>query len=899
MTDPLIKPMPPVPGALPGRPPVPGMPPVTPPIPALSTATGASVWALAWRQLSRDFRAGELRLLVVAVMLAVAALAAVGFFADRINGGLARDARQMLGGDAIISSDQPAPGTFEAKARALGLVTASTAAFPSMGRATEAQGGASRLVSVKAVSDGYPLRGRVTVGGAPGAPDAPRAGGPERGTVWVDPALLAALVLKLGDTLLLGDASFAIAQTIVIEPDRGTGFASFAPRVMLNQADLPATGLVQPASRVTYRLAVAATDAGAGAGEQPVRDFIGWAEAQVKRTELRGLRIESLATGRPEMRQTLDRAAKFLNLVALLSALLAAVAVGIASRDFASRHLDDCAMLRVLGLPQRTIAAQYGIEFCAIGLIASAAGVLLGFAVHYVFVLLLAGIVESALPVPTLWPALFGLGVGFTLLVGFGLPPVLQLSQVPPLRVIRRDMGALKPASIAVLAAGALGFAALLLAVSSDIKLGLIAVGGFAAAIAVFALLAWLAVMALKRAVPEIGTPRWWTLGASAPRWLVLATRQIAARPAFAVLQVSALSVGLLALVLLVLLRTDLIDSWRQATPKDAPNRFVINVQPEQGDAFRERLKLAGVARYDWFPMIRGRLVAINGKNVLPDDMADARAKRLLDREFNLSHDADLPPYNLLSAGRWVRDEPNAVSVEEGLAQTLGLKLGDALRFDVGGTVAEGRITSLRKVDWSSMRVNFFVMFPVAAMPDVPLSYIAAYRAPEGPKGGAAFDNALARDFPNITNIDVSASIAQIQRVLDQVVRAVEFLFGFTLAAGLVVLFAAITATREARSREFAVMRALGASGKLLAQVQRAELLGVGALAGVLASLAAMAVGWALARYVFEFSWNASPWVPLAGGAAGALLALAAGWWGLREVLRRPVVQTLRQAADV
>ncbi|MEP7102265.1 MAG: FtsX-like permease family protein, partial [Burkholderiales bacterium] len=437
--------------------------------------------------------------------------------------------------------------------------------------------------------------------------------------------------------------------------------------------------------------------------------------------------------------------------------------------------------------------------------------------------------------------------------------------------------------------AGAVGFAALLLAVSSDLKLGLIAVGGFAVAVAVFALLSWIAVMLLKRAVPE----------ARAPRWLVLATRQIAARPAFAVLQVSALSVGLLALVLLVLLRTDLIDSWRQATPKDAPNRFVINVQPDQSEAFRQRLRAAGVNRYDWFPMIRGRLVAINGKAVKPDDYKEDRAQRLLDREFNLSHDADLPPHNLLAAGKWTRNEANAVSVEEGLAKTLGLKLGDELGFDVGGTMAQGRITSLRKVDWSSMRVNFFVMFPTATMADVPLSYIAAYRAPEGPNGGTVFDNGLARDFPNITNIDVSASIAQIQKVLDQVVRAVEFLFGFTLAAGLVVLFAAVTATREARSREFAVMRALGASGKLLAQVQRAELLGVGALAGVLASCAAMAVGWALARYVFEFSWNASPWVPLAGGAAGALLALAAGWWGLREVLRRPVVQTLRQAADV
>ena len=854
-----------------------------------STTTPAllspSVWALAWRQLRRDFSAGELRLLVVAVMLAVAALSAVGFFADRINGGLARDARQMLGGDALIVADQPAPPVFASKALALGLVTSSSASFPSMGRAPDAQGGATRLVSVKAVSDAYPLRGQLTVDSGEGTPELLLAHGPKSGQVWVDSALLGALGLKVGDTLLLGDAGLHIERVIRIEPDRGSGFASFAPRVMLNLADLRATGLIQPASRVTYQLAVAAK----GNSEAPVREFVAWAEAQIKSAALRGVRVESLATGRPEMRQTLDRAAKFLNLVALLSALLAAVAVGIASRDFASRHLDDCAMLRVLGLPQRTIALQYLLEFGCVGLIASLGGVLLGFVVHYVFVWLLAGLVSASLPAPSLWPALFGLGVGFTLLMGFGLPPVLQLAQVPPLRVIRRDVGALKPASIAVLVAGGIGFAALLLAVSSDLKLGLIAVGGFAAAVALFALLSWCAVMLLKRAVPE----------AHAPRWLVLATRQIAARPAFAVLQVSALSVGLLALVLLVLLRTDLISSWRQATPKDAPNRFVINVQPEQGEAFRQKLTDAGVKRFDWFPMIRGRLVAINGNAVKPDDMLEERAKRLVDREFNLSHDTALPPHNQIVAGRWVSDEAGAVSVEEGLAQTLGLKLGDTMRFDVGGTTAEGRITSLRKVDWSSMRVNFFVMFPTAAMADVPLSFIAAYRAPEGTPQAAGFDNALIRDFPNITNIDVSASIAQIQRVLDQVVRAVEFLFGFTLAAGLVVLFAAVTATREARSREFAVMRALGASGTLLAQVQRAELLGVGALAGVLASGAAMVVGWALARYVFEFSWNASPWVPAIGAASGALLALGAGWWGLREVLTRPVVQTLRQAADV
>jgi putative ABC transport system permease protein len=841
-----------------------------------------AAWHLAWRQGLRDFRAGEMRLLLVAVMLAVAALTAVGFFADRLNRGLARDARALLGGDAVVASDQPAPPALLAQVRALGLVSADSVSFPSMARAPEARGGTARLASVKAVAANYPLRGRLRVRAADGREDE-LTHGPARGQVWVDPALLEALGLGLGDPLLLGEATLTIAQAIVIEPDRGAGFINFAPRVMLHLDDLPATGLVQPASRVTHRLAVAA-----GPGQDAkVAQFTQWVQRETSAQGWRGLRVESLESGRPEMRQTLDRAEKFLNLVALLAALLAAVAVAIAARDFAQRHLDDCATLRVLGAPQRAMAWAYSLEFGAVGLAASAAGVLLGWAVHHVFVALLAGLVSSTLPPAGPMPALFGLGVGLTLLLAFGLPPVLQLARVPPLRVIRRELGQIQPASLAVLAAGAAGFAALMLASAADWKLGALAVGGFAVAVGVFALLAWLAVGALRRLVS----------GGGRARWLTLAVRQLAARPAYAVLQVSALGVGLLALALLVLLRTDLISSWRAATPPDAPNRFVINLQPDQGEAFQARLKAAGVARYDWYPMIRGRLVAINGQPVDESRYSDDRARRLVEREFNLSHAAQRPPHNEVVAGAWVPEEADALSVEEGIAKTLGLKLGDRLRFDMAGVTREGRISSLRKVDWGSMRVNFFVMFPVSALADAPISYISAFRAPDA-KAAPGFDNALARDFPNITSIDVSASLAQVQGVLDQVIRAVEFLFGFTLAAGLVVLFAAVTATREARSREYAVMRALGASGRLLAQVQRTELLAVGALAGALAALAALAVGALLARYVFDFAWVARPWVPLAGTAAGALLAWGAGWWGLRDVLRRPVMATLRRAGE-
>jgi putative ABC transport system permease protein len=837
----------------------------------------ASFFALGWRTLLRDWRAGELRLLAVAVTLAVAALTSVAFFADRLNGGLQRDALQILGGDAVVASDNATPAAFVERARALGLQTVTTLGFPTMGRATDEMGGAARLVAFKSVEPGYPLRGSLKVAAAPGDAAASTRDIPAPGEVWVDAPLLDALGLRMGDPLLLGDASLRIARIIVVEPDRGAGFMAFAPRVMVNAADVAATGLVQPASRLTYRFAVA--------GEpRAVREFSTWAEQEAQRPGVRGVRLESIESGRPEMKQTLERAQKFLSLVALLAALLSAVAVALAARGFAAAHLDAAAMLRVLGLSQRAIAGSYAVEFLLVGLAASLAGLLLGYGVHYVFVLLLAGLVESGLPAPSLWPLGLGLGVGLTLLAAFGLPPVLQLAQVPPLRVIRRDVGALRPASLAVLGLGVAGFAALLLTVSSDLRLGLIAVGGFGAAVGLFALLSWLAVHALRRSVNE----------STAPRWMVLATRQIAARPAYAVVQVSSLAVGLLALVLLVLLRTDLIASWRQATPPDAPNRFVINIQPDQSEPFRQTLQDAGVRRYDWYPMIRGRLVAVNGQPIGPDSFAQDRAQRLVEREFNLSNALEQPPHNQVVAGRWTPGEQDGASVEDGLAQTLGLKLGDRLRFDIAGVQHEARITSLRKVDWASMRANFFVMFPVAQVPDAPLTYLAAYRAPEQ----AGFDNALVRQFPNITNVDMGATLTQVQTVLDQVVRAVEFLFGFTLAAGLVVLFAAVTATREERAREYAIMRALGARASLLGQVQRAELAGVGLLAGVLASCVAVAVGWALARFAFEFTWTASPLVPVAGGLAGAVLALMAGWWGLREVLRRPVVDTLRQAAE-
>lgn len=864
----------------------------------------AAWWRLAWRTLWRDARAGELRLLVLAVALGVASLSSVSFLADRLNAGLLRDAGQLLGGDAVVVSDQPTPTAFIKQAKMLGLATVTTLSFPTMARgetsAEDSSVGKSRLIALKVVDEGYPLRGQLKFAlsissetthanqgtKAPAPQDTETNASkqahlnkiPQPGEVWVEASALDALGLEVGGHLWLGEKRLSVGGVLLQEPDRGAGFMNFAPRVMMHRADLDATGLVQPASRITWRFAVV--------GEpEIVERFVTWAQEHVKLPQVRGVRVESLSTGRPEMRQTLDRAGKFLNLVALLAALLSAVAVALAARSFASKHLDDCAMLRVLGLSQKQIAMSYCGEFVCVGLFASVIGLLLGYCVHFVFVQLLAGLVETALPPATWWPVVYGLATGLTLLLAFGLPPVLQLASVPALRVIRREVGEPKAVTWIVSAVGLLGFAVLLVVASRDLMLGLMVVGGFAGAALVFAGMAWLAVKLLRRSVTE----------GQSPTWLMLATRQISARPAYAMVQVSALAVGLLALALLVLLRTDLISSWRNATPATAPNRFVINIQPAQSQAFLDTLKNAGVQKFDWYPMVRGRLVAVNSQGVSAQDYSEERAKRFVDREFNLTFSDTLPDHNPIISGEWQPEEPNAMSVDELLAKTLGLKLGDVLRFDMAGGLYESRITSIRHVDWTSMRINFFVIFPRSQMDDVPTTYIAAFRAPET----QGFDNSLVKQFPNVTNVDMGAALQQVQGVLEQVVGAVEFLFLFTLATGLVVLFAAVTATREERAREYAVLRALGASNRLLAQVQRAELAGVGALAGFLATSVAVAMGWGLARYAFEFSWNPSPWVPLLGAVVGALLALAAGWWGLREVLNRPVVQTLRQAQSV
>ena len=695
---------------------------------------------------------------------------------------------------------------------------------------------------------------------------------PAQGDVWVDAQLLQSIGASVGDRIRLGESSFRIARVIAIEPDRGAQFINFAPRVMLNVADLPSTQLIATGSRVTYRLLMA--------GErEAVRAFGATLDKQLAR----GQRLESLEGGRPEMQRTLERAQRFLALVALLAAMIAAVAVATGARRFSLRHLDSCAMMRCLGLAQADIFRLFALEFLVVGLVACVVGMLAGYAFHFGLLAMLGSLISTTLPLPSLLPAVQGFACGLVLLLGFALPPLAQLRQVPPLRVLRKDIGL--PTGRAALGylVGLVGFFALLLWSADDLKIGALTAGGFAIGLVVFALVAWLALQLLKPLRAMTGK-----LGIS---WR-FALAAVQRRPAATVVQLVSLAVGLMALLLLTVTRTDLVNAWRSSAPPDAPNRFIVNIQPDQVAALGERLRAAGVDA-PINPMVRGRLVEVNGRPVGPENYTGDRAQRLVDREFNLSYATDAPTHNRITAGRWFRDGSDELSIEVGIADTLGLKIGDAMTFDIVGQRVTARITSLRKVNWDSMRANFFVIMPPSLLADKPASFITAFHLPAARAGLAG---ELLREFPNLTVVDTTAVFRQVQAVIDQVVAAVEFLFVFTLAAGVLVLYAALASSRDERVREAGLLRALGASRQQLSRAQVAEMICIGGLAGFLAAAGASGIGWALARYAFEFDYVVSPWVFVSGIGGGALAALVGGWFGLRGVLNTPPLATLREA---
>ncbi len=834
--------------------------------------------ALALRMLARDWRAGELRVLALALVIAVGSVTSVSFFADRVRQGLGREAHQLLGGDLLLVGDQPWKEAMAAEMTRRGLAMAQTTNFISMAQSGSGENAKSLLAGVKAVTPAYPLRGKLRIAPRLHAPDEVAKAGPQPGTVWLDERLTSALGADIGSKVRLGNAEFSVAAVLTLEPDRGANFFNIAPRLLMNMADVPATGLIQTGSRVTYQLLAA--------GERKDVDaYEAWARPKLER----GQRIENLDNARPEIRASLDRAQNFLGLTALLAAILAGVAIALATRRFVERHLDGCAVMRCMGATQSKILSLYGAEFLVLGVLACAAGCLAGFGAQELIAYWLASIIQAALPQPTAIPAVQGALVGLTLLLGFALPPLLQLKNVPAVRVIRRESGNPKGTTVLAYALGFGTLAALLLWQSGDVKLGLTVVGGFSVAVLAFIGLAYL----VLRTASSPASMRLFGARSAAVRYGLANLRRHSRSNA---LQVASLALGLTAILLLTITRSDLIGAWRQASPPDAPNRFVIGIQPEQLAPVQDFFREARVPLPDLYPMVRGRLVAVNDKPVSEKDYADERAKRLVEREFNLSYMDKLPGHNQVSAGRWFdpknRKEVEA-SVEEGIAKTLNLKLGDLLKYSAGGETFTARITSLRKLKWDSMKVNFFVVTPPWVLEKAPTSYITAFRLEQGSE--AVLDKLVAW-FPNLTVVDVSAALRQAQGIIDQVILAVQFVFLFALGAGLLVLYSALVATEDERRREAAIMRAFGASASQVSGSQRAEFLVMGAVAGVLATVAASVISTLLAQRVFQLELPVNYGLWIYGPLAGVVLLSLNAWLSARKVLTASPALTLRES---
>ena len=818
--------------------------------------------------LRRDVRSRELVWLFVALTLSVTALSSVSFLADRMQRAFAFDARQLLASDLLIVADQPVPDQFLLEARNRGLKIAQTVVFPSMARV----GSHSKLASLKAVSPQYPLRGSLLVQSK--TQDKTFSSGPDQGTVWVDPAMLASLHATEGAQIELGKKTFVIAGVLEKELDRGAGFMNFAPRVMMSMSDLSATGLIGLGSRVTYRLLLAGTD-------EEIRSYADWASQWIETRDLKGVRIETLENAQPTMRKTLERADRFLSLIALLTAMVAAVAIALSAHRFTRKQADACAVLKCLGASSTMILKRQGRALFSLGLFAAVFGSLLGYLGQYVLTLLLGNLMMAQLPQISLWPVLWSVLVAWFLLFGFAGPAIFSLVNVSPIRLIRKEFDGVNVSTIWTAVSG-LGAALILMMIAArDWKLAIWTSLSFGAAIIIFAVVSWCVLHMLS----SIRTGRF------AFGFVILSQGR---RTGLAVVQITALGIALMALLLVLLLRADFLSAWQGNIPSDAPNRFMINVQGDQKQGLTKSLVDAGVSSPQFYPMIRGRLIEVNGKDIMPSDYVEESAKRLVDREFNLSYTDQLPPGNQILAGKWIVGDAPQISMETGIAKTLKFKMGDQLTFEVAGEKITAPITSLRKLDWGSMRVNFFVIMPPAQLQSLPQSWITSYYQSATQE---SLDFQLSQTYPNLTIVDISASLQQIQEILNKLSSALGLLLAFTIAAAVLVLMSAIAATQDERNKNAALLKALGASRKTLANIANIELVMIGLVAGVLAGLASGLAAWALGYYVLEIQFNAFGEALLMGVAFGVIACLASGYRFQKRIQKATAVECLREAS--
>ncbi|SFP56996.1 putative ABC transport system permease protein [Geopseudomonas sagittaria] len=822
---------------------------------------------LSLRQLLREARSGELRVLFFALLIAVSASSAIGYFSARLNGAMLLQAGEFLAADLVLRGSAPAAAEQIAAGRQQGLAHARAVEFSSVVATDQA----IQLASVKAVDEAYPLRGQLRSAERPFAAETP-GGRPAPGEAWVEARLLVALDLAIGDSIEIGRQPLRLTRVLTYEPDRAGDFYSLTPRVLINLADLDSTGVVQPGSRVSYRELWRGEPAALAAYRRAIEP--GLAAHQ---------RLQDARDGSRQIGGALDRAGHYLGLASLVAVLLAGVAVALSAARFASRRYDLSAMLRCFGLSRREALLLFGLQLLLLGLFASLAGALLGWLAQFGLFYLLGGLLPDEIPAGGLLPALVGMATGLVALAGFALPPLAALGRVPPLRVLRRDLLPLPLASWLVYACALLALALIMWWLSLEILLTLALLGGGLVACLLFGGLWLLALRGLRGLLANAGLT--WRLGLG----------QLLRHPLAAAGQSLAFGLILLAMALAVMLRSELLDNWHAQLPEQAPNHFALNILPAEEQAFAARIAELSPQPATLYPVVPGRLLSINGEPWQTRVDQETRGDRAVRRDLSLTWSASLPQDNQLLAGQWwdglPADHGPAVSMEAELAERLGVGLGDRLVFSIAGQEVEARVSSLRSVNWDNFQPNFFMIFEPRILADLPTTYLTSFYLPPGSERALV---ELARAFPAVTLLQVDAVLAQLRSILGQVTLAVEYVLLFVLAAGLAVLFAGLQATLDERIRQGALLRALGAERGLLVRARRNEFAVLGAGSGLLAALGCEVASALLYRLVFDLSWQPHPsllLLPL----IGALLVGGAGLLGTRRALNASPLAVLRE----
>ena len=824
--------------------------------------------ALAWRLLLRDWRSGELTVLAIALVIAVTSMTAVAFLTDRVGHAVQLRAAESLAADLRLGSSQPLSPDYIEMAEQSGLQTAAVVDMPSV----VFEGDRSTLASIIAATAGYPLRGHLKVAPRLLAPAEQAVGVPAQGEAWASTRLLARLGADTGSVISVGRASFRVTRVLDFRPDQGWRFVDLAPALLINMADLEQTELIQPGSRVSYRNLFAGP-----------RTKISAFKARLEARLSAGEQLRDIEDSDPQIRSAMDRSGRFLNLASLVSVLLSAVAVAMASRRYAQRHRDRIALLKCLGSQQSYILRLNLAQLCMLTLFGAAAGTLLGFLAQQGLALIASDLIAQQLPAAGPAPVLLGVTTALFILCGFALPDLIQMGRTPVLRVLRQDVEP-PPLRYGIsYVAGLLAVLALLEWLINDLKLVLGIAAGAAGTFAVLGLAGWLLVRLTGRLRGMAGVA--WRYGLA----------NLNRRGRESTVQVVAFGLGLMVLMLLTLVRNDLMDTWRQSLPANSPNQFMINIQPNEVPEMQRYLAQQDMQVPEFVPLVRARMTTINGKDVSKISFENPQGERWAKRESNLSFGDKLQTGNELTEGRWWQPgtTDHEVSVEADFAQDLGLELGDEVGFDIAGEPVTAKVTSFRSVEWDTFKPNFFMVFSPATLEGYPASYITALYAK--PEEDAKLIE-LMRQFPSVTVIDLDASLAQVRDVMDKASLAVQAVFLFTLVAGLVVLWAAVQSSMQERSFESSILRSLGDSRRRVLAGVVVEFLAIGLLAGLLASTGAGLAAWHLAVNVYELQYHFNPVLWISGPVIGMLLVGSSGLLATWRVVGHSPLNVLRAA---